>query len=125
MPWGGRASDRNGRPAVRRLARPLLMIGIAVAVLGLSKAHATANQYDYTQSFRFAWSLTYIGLLWAASYGAGLPELPRTRRSAALTAAAATGTAALAMSVLQLLAGSALLPRYVVFGTPALLVPLV
>ncbi|HEX2117599.1 MAG TPA: sugar transferase [Acidimicrobiales bacterium] len=89
----------------------------------MSKAHATAHQYDFTQSFRFAWALAYIGLLWAASYGAGLPELARNRRSAALTAAASTGAAALAMSVLQLLMGSALLPRFVVFGTPLVLVP--
>ena len=109
---------------MRRLARPLLLAGIAAAVLGLSKAHATANSYDYTSSFRFAWSLAYVGLLWAAAYGGGLPELPRNRRSAALTALASTSAAALAMSVLQLLAGSALLPRFVVFGTPVLLVPL-
>ncbi len=108
---------------MRRLARLLLLAGIAAAVLGLSKAHATAHGYDYTSSFRFAWSLAYVGLLWAASYGAGLPELARTRRSAALTAAASTGSAALAMSVLQLVAGSALLPRFVVFGAPVLLVP--
>jgi lipopolysaccharide/colanic/teichoic acid biosynthesis glycosyltransferase len=108
---------------VRRLARPLLLGGIALAVLGLSKAHAAAHGYDYTSSFRFAWSLAYVGLLWVAAYGAGLPDLPSNRRSAALTAAASTGAAALAMSVLQLLVGSALLPRFVVFGTPALLVP--
>jgi lipopolysaccharide/colanic/teichoic acid biosynthesis glycosyltransferase len=108
---------------VRRLARPLLLVGIAVAVLTLSKVHATDHGYDYTESFRFAWSLAYIGLLWAASYGAGLPELARTHRSAAFLAAGSTGAAALAMSVLQLLAGSALLPRFVVFGTPLLLVP--
>ena len=99
------------------------MTGTAAAVVGLSKAHATAHGYDYTDSSRFAWSLAYIALLWAASYGAGLPELARTRRSAAMTAGASMGAAALAMSVLQLLAGSALLPRFVVFGTPALLVP--
>ncbi len=108
---------------MRRLARVLLVGGIAAAVVGLSKAHAAAHGYDYTSSFRFAWSLAYMGLLWAASYGAGLPDLARTRRSAALAAAASTGAAALAMSVLQLVMGSALLPRFVVFGAPALLVP--
>jgi lipopolysaccharide/colanic/teichoic acid biosynthesis glycosyltransferase len=101
----------------------MLLGGIAAAVLGLSKAHAAAHGYDYTSSFRFSWSLAYVALLWAAAYGAGLPELPRTRRSAAITAAASTGAAALAMSVLQLVVGSALLPRFVVLGTPALLVP--
>ena len=109
---------------MRRLARPLLLAGIAFAVLGLSKAHAEAHGYDYTSSFRFAWSIAYIGLLGAACYGAGLPELPRNRRTAALTAAASTGAAALAMSVLQLVVGSALLPRFVVFGTPVLLLPI-
>ena len=108
---------------MRRVARPLLLAGIAATVVGLSKAHAEAHGYDYTASFRFAWSLIYIALLWGAAYGAGLPELARSRRSAALTAAASTGAAALAMSVLQLLAGSALLPRFVVFGTPVVLLP--
>src|SRR5688572_9146392 len=109
---------------MRRLARPLLLAGIAVVVLGLSKVHAANHAYDFTASSRFAWSLAYIALLGAASYGAGLPELPRNRRSAALTASASTGAAALAMSVLQLVVGSALLPRFVVFGAPVLLVPL-
>jgi lipopolysaccharide/colanic/teichoic acid biosynthesis glycosyltransferase len=108
---------------MRRVARLLFLAGIALAVLGLSKAHAQAHGYDFTASFRFAWSLAYIGLLSAACYGAGLPELPSTRRSAALTAAASTAAAALAMSVLQLLAGSALLPRFVLFGAPTLLLP--
>jgi lipopolysaccharide/colanic/teichoic acid biosynthesis glycosyltransferase len=108
---------------MRRLARPLLLAGIAVAVLGLSKAHAAGHGYDFTASSRFAWSLAYMGLLGAAAYGAGLPELPRSRRSAALTAAASTGAAALAISVLQLVVGSALLPRFVVLGAPMLLAP--
>ncbi|HEV2759968.1 MAG TPA: sugar transferase [Acidimicrobiales bacterium] len=108
---------------MRRVARPLLLAGVVVAVLGLSKLHAATHGYDYTASSRFVWSLAYIALLWAACYGAGLPELPRTRRSAAVTALASTAAAALSMSVLQLVAGSALLPRFVVLGTPGLLVP--
>ena len=108
---------------MRRLARLLLLAGAATAVLAFSKIHATAHAYDYTSSSRFAWSLAYIGLLGAAAYGAGLPDLPGNNRSAALTAVASTAAAAFAMSILQLLAGSALLPRFVVFGTPAVLVP--
>jgi len=108
---------------MRRLARPLLVLGTVFVVLGLSKAHATAHAYDYTASFRFAWSLAYMGLLVLAAYGAGLPDLPRTRRSAVLMAVGATTVAALGISVLQLLLGAALLPRFVVLGTTALLVP--
>ena len=108
---------------MRRLARPLLLAGVVAVVLGLSKVHAAAHGYDYTASSRFAWSLAYIALLCAAAYGAGLPDLPGSNRAAALTAAASTSAAALAMSVLQLVVGSALLPRFDVFGTPLLLVP--
>jgi lipopolysaccharide/colanic/teichoic acid biosynthesis glycosyltransferase len=97
---------------------------IAGVVLGLSKVHAASHGYDFTSSFRFAWSLAYIALLCAAAYGAGLPDLPGSKRAAAAAAAASTAAAALAMSLLQLVVGSALMPRFVVFGTPLVLVPL-
>ena len=99
------------------------MLGTLVAVLGLSKAHAVTHVYDFTGSSRFTWALAYVGLLVLASYGAGLPDLSRSRRSALATAASSTLVAAGGISVLQLLAGSALLPRFVVFGTAAVLVP--
>ena len=108
---------------MRRLARPLLVLGTVCIVLGLSKAHATAHGYDYTASFRFAWSLAYMGLLVVAAYGAGLPDLPRTRRSALLVAVGSTTVAAVGVSVLQLLVGDGLLPRFVVLGSTGLLVP--
>jgi len=108
---------------MRRLARPLLITGIVVTVLGLSKAHAAAHGYDYTASSRFAWSLAYVGLLVVTAYGAGLPDLPRTRRAVCGTAVASTVAAALGFSVIQLILGSSLLPRFVVFGSPAVLVP--
>jgi lipopolysaccharide/colanic/teichoic acid biosynthesis glycosyltransferase len=113
------------RYKVRRLARPLLVLGTVCIVLGLSKAHAAAHGYDYTASFRFAWSLAYIGILVVAAYGAGLPDLPRTRRAALLAGLGSTLVAAVGISVLQLLLGAPLLPRFVVIGTTGLLVPYV
>ncbi len=109
---------------MRRLARLLFVAGTVLAVLGLGKAHAVSHVYDYTASARFVWSFAYIGLLVLVSYGAGLPELAGTRRNAAVTALAATGAAAVGMSLVQLVVGSAVLPRFVVLGTPAILVPL-
>jgi len=108
---------------MRRLARPLFFTGIAAAVLGLAKAHAVQNGYDLTQSFRFSWALTYIAILAACAYGVGLPELGGSRRSVVLASIGSTAAAAGVMSVLQLLVGSALLPRSVVFATPAVLLP--
>lgn len=109
---------------MRRAARLLMYVGIVTIVLGLGKVHAVRHEYDYTGSFRFAWSFAYIGLLAVAAYGLGLPDLVRARRGAVRSAVGATIAAALGISALQLIFNSALLPRFVVFGAPLILVPL-
>src|SRR5438128_6778390 len=104
----------------------LLYTGTIVAVLGLGKIHAryvADPHYDYTGSFRFAWSFAYAGLLGLAAYGLGLPDLYRGRRSSLSAAIGAAGAAAIGISLLQLVVGSALLPRFVVFGAALVLVP--
>lgn len=109
---------------MRRAARLLLYAGIVATVVGLSKLHASRiGGYDYTETSRFAWSLAYVALLALTAYALGLPDVPRTRRAAWATALAAAGTAALGMSVVQLVVGDALLPRFVVLGSAAILVP--
>lgn len=111
---------------MRRAARLLVYLGTAVIVLGLAKFHA-ANvaepPYDYTDSFRFAWSFVYITLLCGAAYGLGLPDLARGWRSALGMSVGASAAAALGISIAQLGLGSALLPRFVVFGAAILVVP--
>src|SRR5215210_228421 len=100
--------------------------GIVVAVLGFSKLHAgwiADPAYDYTASFRFAWSIAYAALLAVTAYGIGLPDLPRSRRSALASAVGAPLAAALGMSLVQLVIGDALLPRYVVLGSALCLMP--
>ncbi len=111
---------------MRRAARPLLYLGIAGVVLGLSKIHAryvADPPYSFHGSSRFAWTLAYIVLLALAAYGVGLPDLPRSARQALLSAMAAAAGGALAISLVQLVVGDALLPRFVVFGSALLLVP--
>jgi lipopolysaccharide/colanic/teichoic acid biosynthesis glycosyltransferase len=108
---------------VRRLARGLLYGGVGLTVAALSKAHAAAHGYDWSSSSRFGWSLAYVCLLVTAAFGLGLPDLRCRRREAWLGATQAAAVAAGAISLLQLLVGSALLPRFVVFGAAALLVP--
>jgi lipopolysaccharide/colanic/teichoic acid biosynthesis glycosyltransferase len=110
---------------VRRVARLLLYVCTAAVVLALGKYHArNIGHYDYTGSIRFGWSFAYIGLLCLAAYGAGLPDLTRRWKLALASASAATGAAALAISALQLLVGSVVLPRFVVFGSALVLVPI-
>src|SRR3954452_17060250 len=111
---------------MRRVARPLLYLGIVAVVLGLAKIHAKyIGEYGLhsTEPTRLAWTLAYLGLLVVASYGAGLPDLPRTGRQAITSAVVAPAAAAGCISVVQLLTGDALLPRFVVFGSALLLIP--
>lgn len=107
---------------MRRLARLLLYLGIVGTVAGLSKLHAARiGGYDYTDTSRFGWSLAYMLLLGTTAYGLGLPDVPRTRGGAWLTALGSCVLAALGMSTVQLVAGDALLPRFVVFGAAVIL----
>ena len=111
---------------MRRAARPLLYAGIVAVVLGLAKVHA-AYIGDYvlhsTEPRRLVWTIGYVVIVGIASYGAGLPDLPRSSRQTVTSALGAPMAAALAMSLVQLIAGDALLPRFVVFGSVLLLVP--
>jgi lipopolysaccharide/colanic/teichoic acid biosynthesis glycosyltransferase len=102
--------------------RALQYAGIVGAVFGLSKLHAVVHAYDFTGSSRLGWAIAYTVLLGLATYSVGLPDLARDR-STITTAATATAGAAFAMSFCQLVVGSALLPRFTVFGAAAVLVP--
>jgi lipopolysaccharide/colanic/teichoic acid biosynthesis glycosyltransferase len=108
---------------VSRGARLLLDAGIAACVVALGRAHAAVHGYAWSGSPRVAWSVGYVALLAVAAYGFGLPERPERHRGAALAAVGATTAAAVGVSVVQLFAGDALLPRFVVLGSAGVLVP--
>jgi lipopolysaccharide/colanic/teichoic acid biosynthesis glycosyltransferase len=111
---------------MRRVARPLLYLGVVAVVLGLAKVHAAyIGHYvlHSTEPSRLVWTLGYVLMLLLASYGAGLPDLPRGARPAVTSSLVAPLGAAGAMSFIQLAAGDALLPRFVVFGSVVALVP--
>jgi lipopolysaccharide/colanic/teichoic acid biosynthesis glycosyltransferase len=109
---------------MRRLARVVLVWSTPTVVLALSKAHAVRHGYDLTSSARITWALVYIAALVLAAYAVGLPDLVRTRRSAYVASVAAAILAAGGLSAIQLVLGAALLPRFVVFGSAAILAPL-
>ncbi len=116
-----------GSPAMSRLARLLVVVTIPAVVLGLSKVHAAywaANSYDFTSSFRLGWAAAFIGLLWLSSYAVGLPALVRGPREAFVAAVVSISISVAAISGIQLLTGDALLPRFVVFGSALLLIPI-
>ena len=109
---------------MRRLARPLLYAGTVIAVLGFGKYHAAfVGGYSLRASGRLTWSLVYAVLLGGAAYALGLPDLRIGLRSALGTATLSTAAAAAGVSLIQLTAGSLLLPRFVVFTSALVLVP--
>ena len=108
---------------MHRGARLVLIVGTAVCVLGLSKAHALTHDYEWSSSFRVPWSLAFIAMLGTGAYAFGLPDQARSRRGAVLGALGATVTAAVLISVAQLVVGGAVLPRVVVLGSVAVLTP--
>lgn len=108
---------------MKRIVLTLLGIGTAVAVLALGKLHAVLYDYDYSGSSRLGWSLAFVLALIVSAYGVGLPDLPRDRRARLVLGAAASAIAVSIISALQLFIGDALLPRFVVFGSAAVLVP--
>ncbi|MEX2293207.1 MAG: sugar transferase [Acidimicrobiales bacterium] len=108
---------------MRRAARPVMYAGVLLVVFGLALIHAgLLNDYSFTGTSRFGWTITYIGLLCAFAYGFGLPDVPRSRKAALGSAVGAAFLGAAAISLVQLFVGDALLPRFVVFGS-ALLLP--
>lgn len=109
---------------MRRLARPLFYGGVVAIVFGLAKYHSVAiDDYAFTGTSRFGWTVAYCLLLIAGAYGAGLPDLPRSVRQALGASILAPVLAAAGISIVQLVTGDALLPRFVVFGSVLLTVP--
>jgi lipopolysaccharide/colanic/teichoic acid biosynthesis glycosyltransferase len=67
--------------------------------------------------------LIFIALIWTTSYAAGLPDWGGRLSRRFARAVAALGASDLIISVLQLFTGAQLLPRFVVFVSSAVLVP--
>jgi lipopolysaccharide/colanic/teichoic acid biosynthesis glycosyltransferase len=91
-------------------------------VIALGELHAhLIGHYAFTGTSRFSWTIAYIVLLELGAYVMGLLEVPRTTLGAFLSALGATVSAAVVISLIQLVSGSLLLPREVVLGSALLL----
>src|SRR5688572_16351439 len=110
---------------MRRAVRPAMYVGVLAVVFGLALIHAewvAPNEYSFTGTSRFGWTIAYGLVLCVLAYGFGLPDVPQNRRAALGAAVGASFLGAASISVIQLFVGDALLPRFVVFGS-ALLLP--
>jgi lipopolysaccharide/colanic/teichoic acid biosynthesis glycosyltransferase len=102
----------------------VVLVGVTLATVALlAKWHALRHGYDLTATSSGIWVFLYGAGLCAAAYAVGLPDLPRSRRARWATSLAAIAVVALVFSGIQLVLGSLLLPRLVIFGAAAVLVP--
>lgn len=109
---------------MRRLATVLLHVGTLGIILGLSVFHGEyIGDYDFFETSRFGWALGYSAWLSVVMYGLGLPDISRPASGVLVASIVAAAVGALGVSLVQLIVGDALLPRYVVLGTAILVVP--
>src|SRR5688572_20444369 len=104
---------------MRRAARLLVPIGVVLTVIGVGRWHATHRGFYEVST----WTWAYMAVLIVAAYAFGLPDLTRGLRSGAGASIGAAGAAAVSISAGQLVAGSLVLPRFVVFASALVLIP--
>lgn len=96
-----------------------------VVVITLGELHAhLVGHYAFTGTSRFSWTIGYILLLELSAYVMGVLDGPRTTLGALWVAFGAAASAAVVVSIIQLVTGTLVLPREVVLGSAILLVPL-
>jgi lipopolysaccharide/colanic/teichoic acid biosynthesis glycosyltransferase len=102
---------------------PVLTLAVVIATEAVHSHYVARHVYSLTEEPRFRWILVFIVLIWATSYAAGLPDSGGRLSRRFARAFAALLAADLIISVLQLFTGAQLLPRFVVFVSSAILVP--
>lgn len=104
----------------------LFYLGIPAIILVLHQLHASVvavPRYDLASVGQFGWDALYTGLIALAAYALGLPEQPKNLAAAMIRSGTAGALGALSISVIQLLLGSRVLPRFTILGAVLLLVP--
>jgi lipopolysaccharide/colanic/teichoic acid biosynthesis glycosyltransferase len=102
---------------------PVLTLAVVISTQAVHSHYVARHVYSLTEEPRFRWILIFIALIWATSYAAGLPDWGGRLSRRFARAFAALMAADVIISVLQLFTGAQLLPRFVVFVSSAILVP--
>ncbi len=96
-----------------------------MVVGGLEEFHAHfVGHYPVTQLPRFAWLWVFVLLVLVTTYAVGIPDDVGSGGDALVRAAIALGASAGIVSVIALLAGTPLLPRFTVLTSVAFLAPI-
>ncbi len=110
---------------MRGALRWAVFLAPIIVVITLAEVHAhLIGHYSFTGTSRFSWTIAYIVLLELGAYTIGLLQTPRTTMGAFLSASGAAFSAAVVISLIQLITGSLILPREVVLGSAVALIPI-
>jgi lipopolysaccharide/colanic/teichoic acid biosynthesis glycosyltransferase len=104
-------------------AAPALLALAVVADLALVHAACIGHYPLFGDGWRVGWELAYAAVLAAAASVCGVTEPPRRLVDAVVASGSAVVVAAVAMSGVQLVTGSEVLPRFVVFAAAGVLAP--
>jgi len=102
---------------------PVVTLAVVIATEAVHSHYVARHVYSLTEEPRFRWILIFIALIWVTSYAAGLPDWGGRLSRRLARAFTALVSADVIISVLQLFTGAQLLPRFVVFVSSAVLVP--
>lgn len=109
---------------VDRRSRVGMYATTAAVVLGLGAVHsAFIGHYSFTGTWRFYWEIVFAVVESAAAYALGLPDEIQNFGAGVGRALGAVLSGAAVVSLVQLAAGTPLLPRFVIGWSVILLVP--
>lgn len=107
-----------------RRSRALTYLATLAVVVGVGILHADLiGHYRFVDGSRLGWDVAYSLVLATTTYAAGLPDQVSSRGAALVQSVVAVGAAAAVISLVQLMAGSLLLPRLVVGASALVLTP--
>ena len=108
------------------MTKIMLWGSVTATILLIGKVHASViGQYDLTNSNRFLWILVYSLISFVTAYSFGLPD-QYSWSSRSMAAVASSISSALLISLLQIVIGNIVIPRFVIAASvPSLFVILV
>lgn len=108
------------------MTKIMLWGSVTTTILLIGKVHASViGQYDLTNSNRFLWILVYSLISFVTAYSFGLPD-QNSWSSRLMAAVASSISSALLISLLQIVIGNIVIPRFVIAASvPSLFVILV
>ena len=107
----------------RRSRLLLVLVTLAVVVAAGAVHAALIGHYRFVAPYRLGWDVGYALVLSVTAYAAGLPDRASSRAAALAQAVPAVGAGSVIVSLVQLVAGSLLLPRFVVAVSALVLTP--